>query len=175
MKQAYDSRYSCFPRRFVLSVALSGLLVLAGCAGSGTSTSSVSSSVSGKPASGKPVSDKGTVAAVRSINLHEDRASESAARVTTSEATASLDPSHTSSPSYAGRGRTLSMVGGAALGSLAGDNTDDLPGVRDGLEITVHLDGGGSRTVVQQADQSIRLNQRVVIVSGTGPTRVQPD
>lgn len=73
-----------------------------------------------------------------------------------------------------GTGRTLAVLGGAILGALAGDAVEDRAGKKDGLEITVRLDNGETRVIAQEADVPLVLNQRVQVVSGTGPTRVVP-
>ena len=168
-------------RRLAVSTLLAGLLVLAGCSstgGGGSSSTSSGGSSSGQAASRGSSADKtssGVIASIRQISLHEDRASEAAASTSLSDNAVNIAPSHVSSPKSVNQGRTLSMVGNAVLSSVTGDNTDDRAPVADGQEITVRLEGGGTRVVVQPSDSALRVNQKVQIVTSNGPTRVRPD
>lgn len=160
--------------RLALSAVLIGALILTGCSGTGRSDSSDQPKAAESLSGGK--ASTGVISSLRQISLHEDRASESAARTSLVDGKAPIAPSHVSSPNYANQGKTLSMVGNAVLTSLAGDNTDDLPYSIDGQEVTVRLDGGGSRVVVQPVNNALKLNQRVkIITTSSGPTQVQTD
>ena len=159
-------------RRLVVSGLLTGLLVLAGCSSTGGGASSSQSTSRG---SSSDKTSSGVIASIRQISLHEDRASEAAARTSFNDNSSNIAPSHVSSPNYANQGRTLSMVGNAVLSSVTGDNTDDRAPVADGQEITVRLEGGGTRVVVQPSDSALKVNQKVQIVTSNGPTRVRPD
>jgi outer membrane lipoprotein SlyB len=150
-------------RRFVVSALLMGLLVMGGCASQG-----------GGAASSAGV-QAGVIASIRPISLHEDRASEAAARSALSENAPQIAPSHARLRHDTGPGRTLSMVGNAVLNAMAGDNTDDRAPVADGQEVTVRLEGGGTRVVVQPNDSTLKVNQNVRVVSSRGPTRVRSD
>ncbi len=127
------------------------VLSVVGCA----QTSTPSSGAAGdRPASSREqIARNGIVINVRAIYLSEERASQPAGSA----------------------GRSLSQVGGAVLGNLAGDTTEEHSGQTDGFEITVRLDNGEIRTITQQSDVSIKLNQRVQVISGSGVTRVLPN
>jgi outer membrane lipoprotein SlyB len=73
-----------------------------------------------------------------------------------------------------GAGSTLAAVGGAIVGAVAGTAGEEAVTRRDGLEITVRLDGGGVVAVVQEADVSFVAGDRVRILTGSdGTTRVE--
>ena len=127
------------------------VLSLVGCA---QNSVPASGSAGERPASSREqIARNGVVTNVRAIYLSEERAAQ---------------PAGSSA-------RSLSQVGGAILGSLAGDTTEEHSGQTDGLEITVRLDNGEIRTITQQSDVSIKLNQRVQVISGSGVTRVVPN
>ncbi len=75
-----------------------------------------------------------------------------------------------------GHGRasnTAGALGGALLGSALGSNIQQSAGSRQGIEITVRLDSGGSVAVVQEENprnpSSFQVGQRVkVLNSGSG-------
>ena len=76
-----------------------------------------------------------------------------------------------------GKGRasnTAGAIGGAALGSVIGSHTQQSMGSRNGIEITVRLDGGGSVAVVQQVSQNeeFYVGDRVRVLSGGSGSRV---
>ena len=73
-----------------------------------------------------------------------------------------------------GMGNALATVGGAVIGALAGNAIEGQMGKNSGYEITVRLDNGETRAIVQAADQPLSVGQRVQILSGAGPTRVVP-
>ena len=168
-------------RSIAVGALLAGLLVLAGCSSTGDGRSSSASSggaSSGQTTSRGSSADKtssGVIASIRQISLHEDRASEAAARTSLNDNATNIAPSHVSSSKSVNQGRTLSMVGNAVLSSVSGDNTDDRAHIADGQEITVRLEGGGTRVVVQPSDSALKVNQKVQIVTSNGPTRVRPD
>ena len=129
------------------------VLVLAGCAK--PSVPSAGSEVDRASVSQREeIARNGTVIKVRAIYLTQVRQSPLAG------STASV--------------RTVSQVGGAILGSLTRDTTEEHAGQTDGFEITVRLDNGEIRTVTQLSDHPIALQQRVQVISGSGVTRVLP-
>lgn len=135
-----------------------GILALCALVLSGCATSSIPPSGSAGERSTshlEEIARNGTVIKVRAIYLNEERENPRTAPGTSA--------------------RTLSQVGGSVLGSLAGDTTDEHADQTDGYEITVRLDNGELRTVSQQSDIHIKLNQRVQIISGSGRTRVLPN
>ncbi len=73
-----------------------------------------------------------------------------------------------------GRGKTLTTIGGALLGGLAGNVIENQVAKTSGLEITVDMDDGNRRVIVQEADVPLSVGQRVQVISGGGKTRVAP-
>ena len=73
-----------------------------------------------------------------------------------------------------GSGRTIATVvgaiGGAALGAVASDQI----GNQIGIEVIVQLDSGRTLAVVQGADMSFAPGQAVMVLRGSGSTRVVP-
>lgn len=71
-----------------------------------------------------------------------------------------------------GRGSVAGAVAGAVIGGIIGSAVEKDANFRDGIEITVMLDGGKYIAVVQEADETFRVGDRVRILSGRGATRV---
>ncbi|MBX3672674.1 MAG: glycine zipper 2TM domain-containing protein [Burkholderiales bacterium] len=71
-----------------------------------------------------------------------------------------------------GRGSVAGAVAGAVIGGIIGSAVEKDANFRDGVEITVMLDGGKYIAVVQEADETFRVGDRVRILSGRGATRV---
>lgn len=71
-----------------------------------------------------------------------------------------------------GRGSAIAGVLGAVAGGLAGSAAEEGLTRRRGLELTVRLDNGDMRSIVQEADQTFQVGQRVRLVSQGGVTRV---
>ena len=73
-----------------------------------------------------------------------------------------------------GAGRTAATIGGAALGSVAGSHAQKAIGTRQGIEIQVKLDQGGSVAVVQEvnANESFEVGDRVRVLFSGGRDRV---
>lgn len=71
-----------------------------------------------------------------------------------------------------GRGSVAGAVAGAVVGGIIGQAVERDANQRQGLEITVMLDGGKYIAVVQEADEGFRVGDRVRILSSRGTTRV---
>lgn len=71
-----------------------------------------------------------------------------------------------------GSGRRITTVGGAVGGAMAGNAIENASARRQGLEITIRLDGGDIRVITQEADVPITTGQRVQIVTQGGVSRV---
>jgi outer membrane lipoprotein SlyB len=79
--------------------------------------------------------------------------------------------------SQLGGGRTANTagaLGGALVGSAVGSRAQQGMGSRNGVEITVRLDQGGTTAIVQEVSKNERFNvgDRVRILSNGGRTRV---
>jgi len=73
-----------------------------------------------------------------------------------------------------GAGRTAATVGGAAVGMVAGSHIEQNINSRQGLEIQVKLDQGGSISVVQEVNprESFDVGDRVRVLVNGGRDRV---
>lgn len=71
-----------------------------------------------------------------------------------------------------GKGAIIGTIIGAVGGALAGTVAEGRLTRRQGQEITVKLDNGDMRAIVQDADEQFRPGERVRLVSQAGVTRV---
>lgn len=71
-----------------------------------------------------------------------------------------------------GRGSAVGAVVGAVIGGIAGSAAEEGVTRRAGAEITVRLDNGEFRAIVQEADEQFKPGERVRLVSTGGTTRV---
>jgi len=71
-----------------------------------------------------------------------------------------------------GRGSTIAAIIGAVAGGLAGSAAEEAVTRKDGLEITVKLDGGGLVAIVQEADEVFNAGDKVRLVERGEVTRV---
>jgi outer membrane lipoprotein SlyB len=71
-----------------------------------------------------------------------------------------------------GRGSVVGAVLGAVAGGVVGSIAEEGITRRAGQEITVKLDNGELRAIVQEADETLKPGQRVRLVSSGGTTRV---
>lgn len=73
-----------------------------------------------------------------------------------------------------GRGSTVGAVLGGVAGGVAGNTLENRMTEKAGLEITVRLESGELRAIVQEADLQFTPGQRVRLVTSGGITRVTP-
>lgn len=73
-----------------------------------------------------------------------------------------------------GSGRTLATLGGAGLGAVAGSYAGKEMGSRQGIQIEVRLDGGGTVSVTQEnnPNEPFSEGERVKVLYGGSRTRV---
>lgn len=73
-----------------------------------------------------------------------------------------------------GTGRTLATIGGAGLGAAAGSQVQQSAGSKQGLQIEVKLDEGGSVSVTQEdnPNEPFAEGERVKVLYGGSRTRV---
>lgn len=71
-----------------------------------------------------------------------------------------------------GRGSAIAAVIGAVVGGLVGSAAEEGITRKDGLEITVKLDGGALIAIVQEADEQFNPGDRVRIVENADTSRV---
>jgi outer membrane lipoprotein SlyB len=73
-----------------------------------------------------------------------------------------------------GAGSSVGAVLGGVAGGVAGNVLENKATQHPALEITVKLDSGEMRAIVQEADQQFAPGQRVRLLSSGGVTRVTP-
>lgn len=73
-----------------------------------------------------------------------------------------------------GRGSSAAAVLGAVAGGVAGNVLENKATAKEALEITVRLESGELRAIVQEADVMFTPGQRVRLLSSGGVTRVTP-
>ncbi len=73
-----------------------------------------------------------------------------------------------------GAGSSAAAVLGAVAGGVAGNVLENKATQHEALEITVRLDSGEMRAIVQEADVQFTPGQRVRLLSSGGVTRVTP-
>lgn len=72
----------------------------------------------------------------------------------------------------AGRGSIVGAIVGAVAGGVAGNAIENSADRRPGFELTVRLDNGELRAIVQDADEYFAPGDRVRILSRNGVSRV---
>lgn len=72
----------------------------------------------------------------------------------------------------AGRGSIVGAIVGAVAGGVAGNVLENQADRRPGYELTVRLDDGEMRAIVQEADEPFNPGDRVRILSRGGISRV---
>ena len=71
-----------------------------------------------------------------------------------------------------GKSGAVGAVIGAVVGGIAGAAAEEGITRKDGLEITVKLDGGGLIAIVQEADEVFKAGEKVRILESGGESRV---
>jgi outer membrane lipoprotein SlyB len=71
-----------------------------------------------------------------------------------------------------GKGAAVATVLGAVGGGVAGQAIEEKVTRKDALEITVRLDSGEMRAIVQEADEVFKPGERVRLLNSGGVTRV---
>jgi outer membrane lipoprotein SlyB len=71
-----------------------------------------------------------------------------------------------------GRGSAVAAVAGAVAGGLLGATAEEGLTRKEGVEVTVRLDNGELRAIVQEGDETFKPGDRVRLLSVNGQTRV---
>jgi outer membrane lipoprotein SlyB len=71
-----------------------------------------------------------------------------------------------------GRGSAIGTVLGGVAGGVAGGAVEEGATRKNGVEITVKLDSGELRAIVQEADEEFKPGERVRLLNTGGVTRV---
>lgn len=144
---------------------LPALLLLASL-GLGACATSDSGSTYGRGESRREMSVRmGVVESVRNITLD---GSESGAGTLAGAAIGGIAGSNVGG----GKGSSIGAILGAVAGGIAGHAAEGGITKKQGLEITVKVDGGGIVAIVQEADEAFRPGERVRLLSNGGKTRV---
>jgi len=142
----------------VLAGALAGLI--AGCA------TRESASVYGKHETGREQTVRyATVDSVRQVKI---TGSQSAVGPVAGGAVGGIAGSTVGH----GKGSAVGAVLGAVGGGVAGSAIENAVTEKNGLEITVRLDSGELRAIVQEADEEFKPGERVRLLNSGGVTRV---
>jgi len=146
-------------KRSVLVIALATIAVLQGCA-------STSGSVYSRGEARREMSVRmGVVEGVRSVQIEGTK---SGVGTIAGGAVGGIAGSTVGQ----GRGSAVGAIVGAVVGGVAGALAEEGVTRKQGLEITVRLDNGDMRAIVQDADEQFRPGDRVRLVSQGGVTRV---
>lgn len=71
-----------------------------------------------------------------------------------------------------GRGSTIAAVLGGVAGGVLGDKAENAVTKKAGLELTVQLDNGEIISVVQEAEETFRVGERVRLITSHGVARI---
>jgi outer membrane lipoprotein SlyB len=71
-----------------------------------------------------------------------------------------------------GRGSIATGIAGAVIGGIIGQNIEANSGMKKGVEITVRLDNGELKAIIQDAGENFRPGDRVRLLSDRRTTRV---
>ncbi len=147
-------------RLFALAITAFAAILLAGCAGSQSS-----SAYSRTQTRGEMHVRMGIVESVRTVLIEGTQSGVGAVAGGVVGGVAGSNVGQ-------GRGSTVGSVLGAVLGGMAGQAIEEKASKKDGLEITIKLDGGQIIAVTQEADEQFHAGERVRVLSGSGVTRV---
>jgi outer membrane lipoprotein SlyB len=70
------------------------------------------------------------------------------------------------------RANAAGAIAGAVVGGLIGNAVEKNNNDRQGVEVTIRLEGGQIIAIIQGKDEDFRAGDRVKILSGQGATRV---
>lgn len=107
----------------------------------------------------------GTVASIRPVQIEGTQSGVGAAAGTVIGGVAGSGVGH-------GRGSTIAAVVVGVAGGLIGNKVENSVTKKDGLEITVQLDNGNAVSVVQAAEESFQVGDRVRLLTSSGTARI---
>ena len=148
--------------RITIVLALAAAAALAGCA-----TSRSGDVYSRDEALREQTVRLGTVESVRPVTIQGTRSGIGAASGAVVGGVAGSGVGH-------GRGSTIAGVLGAVGGGVAGQAIEEGTTRKSGVEITVRLDNGELRAIVQEETDKFVAGQRVRLLTTGGVTRVSP-
>ncbi len=148
--------------RITLVLALAAAATLAGCA-----TSKSGDVYSREEALREQTVRLATVESVRPVTIQGTRSGIGAASGAVVGGVAGTGVGH-------GKGSTIAGVLGAVGGGVAGQAIEEGTTRKNGVEITVRLDNGELRAIVQEEADKFVAGQRVRLLTSGGVTRVSP-
>jgi outer membrane lipoprotein SlyB len=148
--------------RITIVLALAAAATLAGCA-----TSRSGDVYSRDEALREQTVRLATVESVRPVTIQGTRSGIGAASGAVVGGVAGSGVGH-------GRGSTIAGVLGAVGGGVAGQALEEGTTRKSGVEITVRLDNGELRAIVQEETDKFVAGQRVRLLTTGGVTRVSP-
>ena len=148
--------------RITIVLALAAAATLAGCA-----TSKSGDVYSREEALREQTVRLGTVESVRPVTIQGTRSGIGAASGAVVGGVAGTGVGH-------GKGSTIAGVLGAVGGGVAGQALEEGTTRKNGVEITVRLDNGELRAIVQEETDKFVAGQRVRLLTTGGVTRVSP-
>jgi outer membrane lipoprotein SlyB len=148
--------------RITIVLALAAAATLAGCA-----TSKSGDVYSRDEALREQTVRLATVESVRPVTIQGTRSGIGAASGAVVGGVAGSGVGH-------GRGSTIAGVLGAVGGGVAGQAIEEGTTRKGGVEITVRLDNGELRAIVQEETDKFVAGQRVRLLTTGGVTRVSP-
>jgi outer membrane lipoprotein SlyB len=147
-----------YPSRFVLAAALS-IAALAGCSSQSAGVYSRGESQS------EQIVRMATVESVRTVQIAGTKSPIGALAGAAIGAIAG-------SSLGGGRGAAVTGILGGVAGGMGGAAAEEGITRQNGYEITVRLDNGELRSIIQAADEQFAVGERVRLLSGGGKTRV---
>lgn len=148
--------------RITIVLALAAAATLAGCA-----TSKSGDVYSRDEALREQSVRLATVESVRPVTIQGTRSGIGAASGAVVGGVAGTGVGH-------GRGSSIAGVLGAVGGGVAGQAIEEGTTRKNGVEITVRLDNGELRAIVQEETDKFVAGQRVRLLTSGGVTRVSP-
>jgi len=146
----------------LLLVSLAAATILAGCA-----TSKSGDVYSRDEALREQTVRLATVESVRPVTIQGTRSGIGAAAGGITGGVAGSGVGH-------GKGSTIAGVLGAVGGGVAGQALEEGATRKNGVEITVRLENGELRAIVQEENDKFTTGQRVRLLTSGGVTRVSP-
>lgn len=146
----------------ILLAALAATAILAGCA-----TSKSGDVYSREEALREQTVRLATVESVRPVTIQGTRSGIGAAAGGVAGGVAGSGVGH-------GKGSTIAGVLGAVGGGIAGQALEEGTTRKNGVEITVRLQNGELRAIVQEDTDKLVAGQKVRLLTSGGVTRVSP-
>lgn len=151
--------------RLVVATLIAGSLVMSGCAYNSSSADVYSAS----QAQREETVRMGTVDSVRAVKISSNNGQPSGLGAIGGGALGAVAGSRIGG----GTGAIVTGIIGGIAGAVAGNAVENGVAMRDGLEITVRLDNGDIRAIVQTATGEVfQAGDRVRLLSSGGVTRV---